>query len=155
TDHAERVQQALRAWGEQAFTALFGTAKGGVLFQGATANGHHQLHLQIASDDPRVLGWPWEALRDPEANVLAPTCQIERRLFKVRDPQPLSDQLPSDQVNILLVTARPLDGDVQYRSLSRLLVELIARQRLPAQVTILRPPTLDRLREHLRERPHF
>src|ERR1700689_5512670 len=29
TEHAERVQAALRAWGEQAFLALFGDAIGG------------------------------------------------------------------------------------------------------------------------------
>jgi hypothetical protein len=102
-----------------------------------------------------VLGWPWEALRDPQARSLAQTCQIERRLNNVRDPHPLSGQLPTDRVNILLVTARPYEGDVQYRSLSRPLVELVAERHLPAQVTVLRPPTLDRLREHLRERPHF
>jgi tetratricopeptide (TPR) repeat protein len=155
TEHAERVQQALRNWGEQAFTALFGDAKGGSLFEGAIRDGQEHLHLQIASDDPRVLGWPWEALRDPQTGVLGQLCQIERRLHQVRDPQPLSDQLPADRVNILLVTARPFEADVQYRSLSRPLVELIARRNLPAQVTVLRPPTLDRLRGHLRERPQF
>jgi len=73
----------------------------------------------------------------------------------VRDPMPLPEGLPSDRVNILLVTARPHEGDVQYRSISRPLVELIQEHALPARVHVLRPPTLDRLREHLRERPGF
>ncbi len=153
TEHAERVQSALRAWGEQAFTALFGDAKGGRMFADATKDGLDRLQLQISSDDPRVLSWPWEALRDKETGVLGQTCQFERRLEKVSDPQPLSDRLPTDRVNILLLTARPFEGDVRYRSMSRPLVELIDKHKLPAKVTVLRPPTLDRLREHLRERP--
>jgi hypothetical protein len=88
TDHAERVLDALRSWGEKAFLALFGDYRGGRLFQDATGEGHDKLHVFISSDDARVLSWPWEALRDPESGSLAQTCQIERRLNHVRDPQP-------------------------------------------------------------------
>ncbi|MCP4689748.1 MAG: CHAT domain-containing protein, partial [Desulfobacterales bacterium] len=55
----------------------------------------------------------------------------------------------------LLVTARPYENDVQYRSISRLLVELIEERDLPARVHVLRPPTFDSLRDHLRENPNF
>ena len=77
------------------------------MFDAATSEQYAQLQLQISSDDPRVLHWPWEALRDPEVGVLARTCQVQRRLNKVRDPYPISEELPQDAVNILLVTARP------------------------------------------------
>ena len=155
TEHAERVQDALKAWGEQAFEALFGNRATGRWFDAATSGQYRQLQLQISSDDPRVLYWPWEALRDPEAGVLARTCQVERRLNKVRDPHPVSSKLPRDGVNILLVTARPYKADVHYRSISRPLVEQIDQLGLPASVTVLRPPTFDQLREHLRSRPHY
>lgn len=65
TEHAERVMEALRAWGEQAFDALFGSREGGGMFDDATAEGIENLLLQVWSDDARVLAWPWEALRDP------------------------------------------------------------------------------------------
>jgi tetratricopeptide (TPR) repeat protein len=153
--HAERVLDSLRGWGQQAFEALFGDREGGRFFEEATREGHQQLHLLISSDDPRVLSWPWEALRDPEIGILAQACQIERRLNHVRDPQTISGKLPNGCVNILLVIARPYVGDVHYRSISRPLVELIEKEKLPAGVHVLRPPTFDRLREHLRQRPHF
>ncbi|HLN26349.1 MAG TPA: tetratricopeptide repeat protein [Gemmataceae bacterium] len=149
------MQDALRAWGKQAFESLFGDRAGGRLFDGATSDAYIKLHLQISSDDPRVLGWPWEALYDPEVGYLAQTCQIERRLNQIRDVQKLPESLPRDRVNILLVTARPYQGDVQYRSISRPLVELIAKNHLPAHVDVLRPPTISRLRDHLRERPGY
>src|SRR4051794_20068313 len=117
TDHAERVRDALRRWGEQAFQALFDNRSSGRFFDAATSADYARLHLQVSSDDPRVLSWPWEALYDPEVGHLAHTCQIERRLNKVRDPQPLPDRLPSERVNILLVTAQPYEQDVRYRSI--------------------------------------
>ena len=154
TEHAERVQDALRRWGVEAFNKLFGDRRGGEIFNDATREGYESLHLLISSDDPQVLGWPWEALHDPQAGQLAQTCQIERRLNTVRKPDKVGQRWPKDQVNILLVTARPYEGDVRYRSISRPLVELIDKQDLPAQVTVLRPPTFENLREHLRERPN-
>ena len=156
TDIADRVQAALKGWGTQAFTALFGSGLGGQFFHDAVRDGLETLHLRISSDDPRVLGWPWEALHDPQSGFLAPTCQIERKLNNIHDPYPLSESLPKDRVNILLVTCRPFEADVRYRSLSRPLVEMVAKQKLPAEVTVLRPPTFDRLREHLlHERPDY
>src|SRR5437763_1721096 len=59
TEHADRVLDSLRAWGEQAFLALFGDRAGGRLFDAATAGNYSSLHLQVASDDPKILAWPW------------------------------------------------------------------------------------------------
>ncbi len=155
TEHAERVQAALAAWGTQAFEALFDSRDGGALFATATVGGYEDLLLQVWSDDARILAWPWEALRDPKIGVLAHLCPIERRLNEVPDLAPVPAGLPSDRVNILLVIARPLDGDVKYHSIARPLVELIETAALPAYVHVLRPPTFDQLREHLRKRPGY
>lgn len=154
TEHAERVLKALRDWGEQAFRALFEDRSAGRMFDDATKD-YSKLQLRISSDDPRILAWPWEALRDPDLGFLAQACQIVRQLNSVRDPQELSESLPKDRVNILLVVARPYERDVRFRTLARPLVELIEREKLPASVELLRPPTFDHLLEHLRERPGF
>ena len=130
-------------WGVEAFNSLFGDRRGGEIFNDATREGYESLHLLISSDDPQVLGWPWEAIHDPQTGQLAQTCQIERRLNTMRKPGKLNRRWPKDQVNILLVTARPLEKDVHYRSISRPLVELIDKEDLPAQVTVLRPPTFE------------
>jgi CHAT domain/NB-ARC domain len=50
-----------------------------------------------------------------------------------------------------LIVCRPYQRDVRYRSIARPLIELIKSKNLPAHVDILRPPTFDHLREHLRE----
>ena len=157
TDHAERVLVSLRNWGEKTFEALFEGRRAGGWFDTATAHNYSDLALRIQSDDPRILAWPWEALRDSEAGApLAHTCRVERRLNNVPDPRKLPESLPKDRVNILLVVARPYgEKDVRFRSIARLLVDLIEKRKLPAHVDLLRPPTLEQLDEHLKHHPGY
>jgi tetratricopeptide (TPR) repeat protein len=147
TDHAEHVLDALKGWGTQAFNALFDRRDVGNWLAGAGI-------LQVRSDDPHILSWPWEALFDPRANYLAHERRIERRLNQLADP-PALGALPNDRVNILLVVARPYEDDVRYRSIARPLIELIQSKGLPAHVDVLRPPTFDQLRDQLRAKPGY
>ena len=74
TEHADRVLAALKQWGRQAFDALFENRQGGGFLSESQEGGRYdKLHLQIASDDPRVLAWPWEALEDSQAGLLTHT----------------------------------------------------------------------------------
>ena len=154
-DLAGRILAARDAWGTELFNSLFdGDRNARRAYDAATAEGFGNLRLRVVSEDPGVLGWPWEALRDPEAGVLAHECAMERRLeANVRDPLPLPENLPRERIHILLVTARPFERDVGFRTVSLPLVDLIDQQGLPAQVTLLRPPTLDALDRHLSEHP--
>jgi CHAT domain len=146
TDHADHVLDAVRGWGAQAFNALFDRRDTRSWLAGPST-------LQVRADDPRILSWPWEALYDLQAGAfLAHQRRLERHLNKLHDPQPGAD-LPNERVNILLVVCRPYEHDVRYRSIARPLVELIQSRNLPARVDILRPPTFDQLREHLRQHP--
>ena len=144
---AEHVLDALRGWGTTAFNALFDRRDAGTWLGGAGT-------LQVRSDDPNILSWPWEALYDPQLNYVSQHRSVERRLNKIADPPALC-ALPTDSVNILLVVARPYEDDVRYRSIARPLVEMIREKGLPAHVDVLRPPTFDQLREQLRARPGF
>ena len=47
------------------------------------------------------------------------------------------------------------EPNVRYRSLARPLIELIHSHNLPAHVEVLRPPTFEQLRQHLRAKPSF
>src|ERR1017187_8298665 len=55
TEHAAHVLDALRGWGTQAFTALFDRRDAGGWLAGAEI-------LQVRSDAPHILSWPWQAL---------------------------------------------------------------------------------------------
>jgi tetratricopeptide (TPR) repeat protein len=153
TDRADRVLGVLEAWGTHAFEALFRAGKARDWYHDAVRDGAEHLQLRIIANEPAVLAWPWEALHDPERGYLAHKCHIERQLNNVADSPPPLEDLPHDRLNILLVTARPFEGDVQYRSISRALVEQIEENRLAAHVTVLRPPTFDAMCEELRKQP--
>jgi len=155
TDKKDKILQALEQWGIQIFDALFDNREAGMMYGRSISNGLQALKLQISSDDPAILAWPWEALHDSRTGILAHLCQIERVLNKVEQPLPLSSDLPWDRVNILMVTARPYKQDVALRSVSRPLVELIHDGNLPAEIHILRPPTFENLRDHLRCHPSY
>lgn len=154
TEQAERVRTALQGWGRAAFAALFGGGHGRDWYVEAARGELNKVVLEVSSDDPRVLAWPWEALYDEERGHVVHQCRLGRRLNRQSDPLPLSEDLPQDRLNILLVTARPYGRDVPYRSISRPLVELLKAQKLPARVHLLRPPTLERLRAHLHQKPN-
>src|SRR5579883_1863160 len=155
TDQAEHARQALEIWGKQTFTTLFADTHARRSYDKAVEGGFANLTVRIVSDSPTILGWPWEALHDPEpgGGRLAHHCAIERRIDAGRDPVSLR-ALPTDRVNVLLVIARPLEGDVRYRSISRSLVELAAGHTFPISVDVLRPPTFDQLRDHLKKHPN-
>ena len=150
---ADDIQAALNQWGKTTFAALFqGRARD--WYQDARREGLTQLTVKIASDDPRILAWPWEALHDPQGTTLAHTCRIERQLNELHDPGPLPDKLPQNSINILLVIARPYgDADVGYHALARPLVELSQEQTAPVRIDVLRPPTFDQLRATLQANP--
>ncbi|QTR48924.1 tetratricopeptide repeat protein [Candidatus Thiothrix anitrata] len=149
------MQATLQEWGTACFDSLF-QKQARDWFQDARRQGLENLTLKIASNDPRVLAWPWEALHDPEGGILAHHCRIERQLSELHDPQPLPANLPKDRINILLVIARPYgDKDVGFHALSRPLVELTKAQNSPVHIDVLRPPTFDQLRQTLRNKPGF
>ncbi|MCG6862771.1 MAG: tetratricopeptide repeat protein, partial [Chromatiaceae bacterium] len=155
TEIAERIQKALRGWGEESFERLF-TGQPLLWYERAYREGLEHLTVKIASDDPRVLSWPWEALRDPDGTTLAHSCRIERQLGALHDPLALPEQLPANHINILLIIARPYGAeDVGYHALARPLVEQVQAKRLPVRIDVLRPPTFAQLQAHLRQRPGF
>ena len=155
TQLADRVLAALKGWGEQIFTQLF-QGQAYLWYGKARHDGLTTLHLKIASDDPRILAWPWEALRDPQGTTLAQTCRIERQLSELHDPLPLPDTLARNRINILLIIARPYgETDVGYHALSRPMVELVRKEHLPVHIDVVRPPTFAQLRRRLHEKPGF
>jgi hypothetical protein len=96
TERAERLRGTIESWGRQAFNALFDRRDAGRWLEQADV-------IQIRSDHPQILSWPWEALFDPQTGFLAHRLRIERRLNQLPDA-PQMGKLPKERVNILLVT---------------------------------------------------
>lgn len=152
---AERSMDALKEWGTDAYRTLFDRDAKGILE--ALESGslpEEGLQIEIESNDPRVLSWPWEALHHPTLGFLAHHTPITRRLSEAPTAHTVSRDLPKDRINILLVTSRPEGDEVEYRSVSRALVEYVANDDVSASIYVLRPPTLDQLKSHLEAHPN-
>jgi tetratricopeptide (TPR) repeat protein len=155
TEHADRVTDALEDWGSSAFTALFRAPDARAWYDQIAHVPAETVEITISSDNPRILAWPWEALRDPRTDFLGLTVQMNRALSRLADAPAMSETVSGDRLNILLITARPYPRDVGYRTISRPLVELTSRSNFQVAVTVLRPPTFQNLQSHLRQRGEF
>ena len=152
---AEEIQKVLSRWGRSCFDALFDGGHAHNWYQNAKGEGFTTLRLKIASDDPAVLSWPWEALESGHDGLLAHQCRIERQLNDIGDVNPLDSALLKDQLNILYIIARPYgDKDVDFQKLARPLVDFVSEGGWPVHIDILRPPTFDRLRTVLEKAPN-
>jgi len=103
------------------------------MFEAATADDYSELLLQIRVTTPGSLACLWEAfapIRSLASSLIF--CQIERRLNKVRDPQPLSSLALSQRSSQHPPGSRaPLRGaaTLGFRSIARPLVELIEKEK--------------------------
>ncbi|MDM8563022.1 CHAT domain-containing protein, partial [Candidatus Marithioploca araucensis] len=103
---------------------------------------------------PAFHSLPWETLHDPDdLQPLALNIPIvrqytsETRVLNV--PQ-------SPIINLLIVTARPnRENDIDYRAISRPLVESLRQAKLRVNITILRPSTYRALKDHLSTRQGY
>lgn len=154
TDRAAHVLTSLENWSRETLATLL-TAEGSrELFDLAMAEANGPFVLEVSSDDPSVLAWPWEALQQAGSDV-GRNFRIERRIEGLDEKCPSVSSLPKDRINVLLVVARPYYDDVPFRSISRPLVELAQDQRSRAAIDVLRPPTLEALCRRLQEKPDF
>jgi len=144
----QKVAQSIRSYGESLFRQIFADPQALYHYRQAAQEGLHTIQLEIAGS----VGFHrlhWEALHDPELDLpLALNAPMIRRNL-VSQTFPAAMQ-PSTTINMLLVVARPAGSrDVGYRTISRPLVEELARTKQPVAITLLRPGTYQALDTHL------
>jgi hypothetical protein len=142
-----KVAESIRAYGTSLFRQIFADPQARDQYRQATQQGLHSIQLEIAGS-VAFHRLHWEALHDPELDLpLALQAPIIRQ-NRVSQVFPSAMQ-PSKTINILVVVARPGGSrDVGYRTISRPLVEELARMKQPINVTLLRPGTYQALDAH-------
>jgi tetratricopeptide (TPR) repeat protein len=141
------VQDKLAGWGDQVFSSVFGTGPARDAYQQARDRG---LEMVFRSAEPGLLGLPWELMCDGGRPVALGTGGISRSLPSADGAGTL--EVPGGRLRMLMVISRPSGrGDVGYQMVARPLLERLEAVRGEVELTVLRPPTFDALRETVRE----
>lgn len=142
---AQYVLRALHDWGKDVFSNLFTSDQVRTAYDKLADSSLSQGNsIEIYSDEPQVLAWPWEFLTDHHDCPVGRMMAVERRYdIALQGPDTSVTHDPMKGLEILLVTARQGMNDVDYRQVGR----PIASALFPLRLTMLRPPTLENLRK--------
>ncbi|MEH2272565.1 MAG: tetratricopeptide repeat protein [Nostoc sp.] len=156
-DNAVKIEQKLQHWGQQLFELVFrSTEKGREFFQEATREGLDNCELGIISDNAEVLNLPWELLYSPDYQFLAPSLAGMYRSLSSQGVKAPLPAMPNDQLNILLVIARPYDRqDVGFKTIARPLLAALQPIRQRVNLKVLRPPSLKAFEAELQANKGF
>ena len=108
------------------------------------------LEVVFRSAEPGLLGLPWELMRDGAGPVALGAGGISRSL-------PVADragtlEVPGGRLRVLMVISRPSGAeDVGYQMVARPLLQRLEAVRGEVDLTVLRPPTFDALRQAVTE----
>ncbi|MBE9210660.1 tetratricopeptide repeat protein [Nostoc sp. LEGE 06077] len=156
-DNAVKIEQKLQHWGQELFELVFrSTEKGREFFQEATREGLDNCELVIISDNAEVLNLPWELLYSPDYQFLAPSLAGMYRSLSSQGVKAPLPAMPDDQLNILLVIARPYDQqDVGFKTIARPLLAALQPIRQRVNLKVLRPPSLKAFEAELQANKGF
>lgn len=153
-EKAKRAHNSIAYYGESLFADLFQQNKALTEWRNLV-NGLDKIRIQVFSKDPGFQALHWEALKDPEE--LKPYCLKGVEFIRTSGAvTPTLAVTSSPCLNLLMVTARPGGKhDVEYRTITRPVIETKEKNRMPVRIHLLRPPTFQALTEHLRDKKGF
>ncbi len=142
-DRGPAVRDKLSGWGDLVFGSVFGGGAARDAYQRARDRG---LEVLFRSAEPGLLGLSWELMRDGAGPVALGKGGISRSL-------PVADragtlEVPGGRLRVLMVISRPGGTeDVGYQMVARPLLHRLEAVRGEVDLTVLRPPTFDALRQ--------
>jgi hypothetical protein len=144
---ADAIERQLHEWGRRLYDALFAAPENRALLQQLLKSPEPRL-LTIATDQSALLRLPWELLAD-DAGSLAQRVSVRRQLETPEGNEPRSVALP---LRMLYIVSRPADmGFIDPRLTTKSLFVALDPLGANVQIDFCRPPTLDRVREMLRD----
>src|SRR5580658_7609553 len=145
---AARIEGRMAAIGAE----LFGKALGNTPVWQEARHDLSGTRIEIETTVRDATALPWELMRDPEADVpLALRARAFVRATHDAVQRPKLLQSAGGPIRILLVICRPRGrADVPFRSVARRMLEGL-RGSDAVRLTVLRPPTFERLAHVLRE----
>jgi len=142
-DRGPAVRGKLAEWGDQVFASVFGGGPARFAYERARDRG---LEVVFRSAEPGLLGLPWELMRDGGGPVALGKGGISRSLPVAGGAGTL--EVPGGRLRVLMVISRPSGTeDVGYQMVARPLLQRLEAVRGEVDLTVLRPPTFEALRQ--------
>ncbi|MCU7243138.1 MAG: tetratricopeptide repeat protein [Microcystis aeruginosa WS75] len=151
-DKAQKAANSVQNYGENLFKQVFQSNLNAYGEYRDLRKQLSQLQIIIESQSPEFQALHWESLKDPDLpRPFSIDCIISRQR---RGATVVPVQMATyPTINLLVVIARPNEeSDVNYRTISRPLVELVNSSEIPVKIDILRPGTYESLTRHLDEK---
>jgi tetratricopeptide (TPR) repeat protein len=146
-DRGPAVRGKLAGWGDEVFGSVFGVGPARDVYQRARDKG---LEVVFRSAEPGLLGLPWELMRDGTGPVALGAGGISRSLPVAGGAGTL--EVPGGRLRVLMVISRPADtADVGYQMVARPLLQRLDAVRGEVDLSVLRPPTFEALRQAVRQ----
>ena len=152
---ARQVEDSFRRLGRAMFEAVFrGNQEAEGNYSTAVTEGLDSYTLTIVSDDPSFLTLPWELLNEPNAGFLAGRFSSLVRQVTERTTE-FDGTLPTDQLNVLLVSPAPLGQDTTD-GIAWEAAEALDSLESHVALDCLSPPTFATFSQHLSgKRGHY
>ncbi|MFD8118057.1 CHAT domain-containing tetratricopeptide repeat protein [Streptomyces microflavus] len=150
-ERGARIAGLLPSWGEQIFTAVFPAGPARDAYVAARAQGG-PVEMVFLSSSAQQLGRPWELMTFPGRGVpvVLDDVAVSRSLTGAGMAKVVD--VPGSRLRVLMVISRPQGtDDVGYQMIARPLLRRLEAVRGSVDLVVLRPPTLDRLRDVLAE----
>ena len=146
-DRGPAVLGKLAGWGDLVFESVFDAGPARDAYQRARDRG---LEVVFRSAEPGLLGLPWELMRDGAGPVALGAGGISRSLPVAGGAGTL--EVPGGRLRVLMVISRPAGTrDVGYQMVARPLLERLDAVRGEVNLTVLRPPTFEGLRQAVKQ----
>ena len=153
-ERAQTMEHGLRNLGRLLFEATFGSSdESRSSYAIACEAGLASYQLEVISDDSAFLGLPWELLNEPEFGYLASRLSSVIRIAGTDELAAFSQPLPTDQLNLLMVSPHA-DGESARASLAIETLKALDALNIQVQVDFLRPASLSALSQRLTESPN-
>jgi hypothetical protein len=151
-DPAPKIAARIEARMDEIGAELFGAVLAGTSVWGEARHDLAETRVEVVTGVQEATAIPWELLRDPDSGVpLALRARAFVRGIHNAAQRPKLPPVAGGPVRVLLAICRPRGGDdVPFRSVARRLVDGL-RGNDAVQLTVLRPPTFERLAAVLRD----
>ncbi|WP_328958622.1 tetratricopeptide repeat protein [Kitasatospora purpeofusca] len=152
-ERGPQIARQLPDWGVRVFSALFGTGPGRDAYLRARGRGGG-LEIVLRSGSAQLLALPWELMTDPARPVplVLDDVVLSRRTPDTEDGGSPALGTGGSRLRVLLVVAAPDDpARPGHRPLAPTLLRRLRAEHGTVELTVLRPPTPDRLAEVLHE----